>query len=353
VTATSLEAKFRQLRLDVGLKPDRKDASAQAWKQAIGTNRICARFALLPAPKPRWGRMGLSAIGQVAILVFLLVLPLIFPPQIQTALKFDVVELMQPVTEIPVALPAPPPPKIKPKVPPPEPKPVIPEPVQLNSQQPHIFLSPKPEPQKIHTMEARPVELNASFEQVKIDAAADQPRRPKEDVQVGILGGPPTAAVVAAVKKVQTGGLGDPNGIAGPGSPNRRANINAIGSPVLPPGGGTGNGSAGPAGTPATVAEGHPQKMLASGSPVYVLSKPNPIYTAEGRTLRIEGDVILEVVFLASGQLQVVRVVSGLGHGLDEAAIQAAKEIRFKPANRDGQPVDSTARLRIEFRVTR
>ena len=62
---------------------------------------------------------------------------------------------------------------------------------------------------------------------------------------------------------------------------------------------------------------------------------------------------MLEVVFLASGQIQVVRVVSGLGHGLDEAAIAAAKQIRFNPAKRNGQAVDFPARVRIEFRLSK
>jgi protein TonB len=44
-------------------------------------------------------------------------------------------------------------------------------------------------------------------------------------------------------------------------------------------------------------------------------------------------------------------VVSSLGHGLDESAIEAAKQIRFKPAKREGQPVDFPARVRIEFRL--
>lgn len=62
---------------------------------------------------------------------------------------------------------------------------------------------------------------------------------------------------------------------------------------------------------------------------------------------------MLEVVFLASGQLQVTRVVSGLGHGLDEAAIQAARQIRFRPAKQNGNAIDSAARVRIEFRLSK
>jgi len=47
----------------------------------------------------------------------------------------------------------------------------------------------------------------------------------------------------------------------------------------------------------------------------------------------------------------VVRVIRGLGHGLDEAAVQAAQQIHFKPALQDGQPADSTAVLHIVFQL--
>ena len=70
------------------------------------------------------------------------------------------------------------------------------------------------------------------------------------------------------------------------------------------------------------------------------------------KKLHIEGEVLLEVVFESSGKLHVVRVVRGLGHGLDEAAIQAAEQIHFKPALHDGQPADSNAVLHILFQLT-
>lgn len=85
--------------------------------------------------------------------------------------------------------------------------------------------------------------------------------------------------------------------------------------------------------------------------PVEILSKPNPAYTPEARRLRVEGEVVLDVIFSASGELRVLRLVRGLGHGLDEAALRAAEQIVFKPARRDGQPVDSRAMLRIIFRL--
>jgi TonB family protein len=85
--------------------------------------------------------------------------------------------------------------------------------------------------------------------------------------------------------------------------------------------------------------------------PAEVISKPTPAYTAEARNLRIEGEVVLEVVFEASGSLRIVKVVQGLGHGLDEEAVRAAQRIRFKPAVRDGQPSDSTALVHIIFQL--
>ena len=85
--------------------------------------------------------------------------------------------------------------------------------------------------------------------------------------------------------------------------------------------------------------------------PAEVISKPTPAYTPEARNLRIEGEVVLEVVFEASGKLRIVRVVQGLGHGLDESAVHAAEQIRFKPAKRDGQPSDYTALVHIVLQL--
>jgi len=380
----------RKTTMGVGFEANRsRSANPQAWKNAIGTKSIPARLALLPEPKRRWDRIGLSAGVQLAIFGFLLIIPLLFPNQMKTALNFRVTELMQPVTEIPVAPPPPPPPKIKAKVTPPEPKPVEPEPVKLNPKQTHVFLAAKVEPPKPKTLDAKPVELNPVFEPVKIDTPANQPKRPKDDVKVGVMssGSAAPATVVAPVNKVQTGGFGDPNGVPGKGDPNKATNVNRLGSPALPGGPGYGNGTGGAKGIRGTVAStgfGNgtanpppapkrgalqstgfadqtvaapeaPKKKASTGegttTPVDILEKPRPEYTAEGRSLRIEGDVVLEMVFLANGSIQVNRVVSGLGHGLDEAATRAAQQIKFKPAKREGQAVDFPARVRIEFRL--
>ena len=86
-------------------------------------------------------------------------------------------------------------------------------------------------------------------------------------------------------------------------------------------------------------------------SPVEITFKPNPVYTEEARALKLEGEVLLEVSFSANGTLHVNRVVRGLGHGLDEAAVTAASRMRFKPALRYGTPVDSTAVVHVTFQL--
>jgi TonB family protein len=86
--------------------------------------------------------------------------------------------------------------------------------------------------------------------------------------------------------------------------------------------------------------------------PVEIVFKPTPEYTEEARSARIEGTVSLELEFTAAGEVRVLRIVRGLGHGLDEAAQRAALRIRFKPALSDGTPVDSRATVHITFRLS-
>ncbi|HEX4545774.1 MAG TPA: energy transducer TonB [Candidatus Acidoferrum sp.] len=377
----------RKTTMGVGFEANRgRSGDPEAWKRTIGTKAVAARLELLPDSKPRWDRIGVSAASQLAILGFLLLIPLIYPEKMRTVLNLRPTELMQPVTLVPVAPEPPPPPKVKAKAPPVV-KPEVPEPVKLNPRQTHVFLTAKAELPKVKTIDAKPVELNPVLEAAKVDLPANQPKRPKEDVKVGNLGSgsAATPTVVAPVNKVQTGGFGDPNGIAGKGDPNKATNVNRLGSPALPGGPGYGNGTGGDKGIRGTVAstgfgnstaippstkrgtvvasgfgdqtvaaEAPKKKAAATGeatTAVEILEKPRPEYTVEGRAQKIEGDVVIDMVFLANGTVQVNRVISGLGHGLDESATRAAQQIKFKPAKRDGQPVDFPARVRIEFRL--
>jgi TonB family protein len=204
----------------------------------------------------------------------------------------------------------------------------------------------------------------------------------------------PTLQNVKA-RDVQTGGFGDPNGIRGVGDGKGKLVAAAVGSFDLPGGPGNGNGTGGARGLKGAIASAgfgngvatsnpgrvvggtaargaiqqggfgdsrapveQPKLVRASltntvppTSPVAVLSKPQPVYTDEARSLKIEGEVLLEVLFTASGEARVSRVMRGLGHGLDEAATRAASHIRFLPAKRDGKPVDSTAVIHVVFQL--
>jgi TonB family protein len=82
-----------------------------------------------------------------------------------------------------------------------------------------------------------------------------------------------------------------------------------------------------------------------------ILQKPVPAYTSEARLRKLEGEVLLEALFSATGQVRVLRVLRGLGYGLDENAIQAAANIRFRPATERSQPVDTVAVVRIGFQL--
>jgi TonB family protein len=197
--------------------------------------------------------------------------------------------------------------------------------------------------------------------------------------------------MAAAPQKVQTGGFGDPNGVPASDNHGRPVTIAQAGSYDMPYG----------PGYPATAradrmapAAWSPAPVLAAASPPAIVPaqfpvraarfaraasetptwsrsaaqtksaepavktlpaeitfKPRPVYTDEGRQLKIEGEVLLDVVFSASGQIRIVKVVRGLGHGLDESAVHAAEKIQFKPAQKDGHPADFEAVLHIEFQL--
>ena len=391
--ATMIAEPPKSRSLGVGFSSNRsRTGNPEAWKQNIGSRQVPARLALLPDAKPNWHRVGFSAAVQLTILGFFLIVPMLYPEQMKTAIQYSYTAIAQPVTMIPVAPPPPPPapPKVKAVVPKPTPPP--PEPPKLNPKQPHIFadlVAPKTLKPKVEKVEIKDPDMSPKFEAVKIDVKENGPKRPKDDVKVNNLnsGSAAPATVVAPVEKVQTGGFGDPNGVAGKGDPKHATTVARLGSPALPGGEGYGNGTGGKKGIAGTVAstgfgngtanpppsgkkgtvvstgfanaadaaaEAPKKKQQATGgadtSPT-ILDKPKPEYTAEGRSLRIEGDVVVDMVFLANGTVQINHVISGLGHGLDEAAVRSAQQIKFKPAKRAGEPVDFPARVRIEFRL--
>jgi TonB family protein len=244
-----------------------------------------------------------------------------------------------------------------------------------------VHRTPAPEP-----IEAPKVVVNQfATPQLKAPVSGARPQL----LHTGDFAGSSVAPTVnAAVEKVQTGGFGDPNGLKGTGKTGAKLYAAQAGSFDMPVGAGQGNGSGGAKGLKGTVASAdfgngvatsgkgdgrsggagistggfgaeevvHGTKIAQADSgpattPVEITFKPSPVYTDEARGLKLEGEVLLEVMFGANGSLHVNRIVRGLGHGLDEAAIAAANKMRFKPALRMGQPIDSTAVVHVLFQI--
>ena len=83
-----------------------------------------------------------------------------------------------------------------------------------------------------------------------------------------------------------------------------------------------------------------------------VLYKPTPVYTAEARSMHLEGVVAVRLKVRADGGVQVEGVTSGLGHGLDEAAVQAVQGTRFKPAtDASGAAVEWEGVVNVAFQL--
>ena len=338
-------------------------------------------FSLLPDKRPPWGQFLLSMVTQAGLIVGLFWVGVLHPeiliPPRHDYQTIALVNTPAPVDHQPAPLSV-----IKPDyTPPPDP---------LPSQ---AFQVPRPEVKP----KALPPDPPAA---PKIEVAAKPqalppiaPAVPRRLVHTDSFstGSSATPTIAQAPKNVQTGGFGDPNGVPARPNDGKPVNIAQTGSFDLPSGPGNGNGTEGAKGSPGVVASagfGNGTAVGGDGTssvnttrgtvrqsgfgdaetvtvaslqpkqdltpqimPAEVTFKPNPLYTTEAKQLRIQGEVLLEVVFESSGKLRVLRVISGLGHGLDEAAVRAAEQIRFKPALRDGQPADSTAVLHIVFQL--
>jgi len=82
-----------------------------------------------------------------------------------------------------------------------------------------------------------------------------------------------------------------------------------------------------------------------------VLVKPEPQYTEDARRNQITGSVVLRVVFSRTGEVTAIRAIQALPFGLTERAIAAARQIRFRPAIRDGRPVNVYMQLEYNFNL--
>jgi TonB family protein len=82
-----------------------------------------------------------------------------------------------------------------------------------------------------------------------------------------------------------------------------------------------------------------------------IVFKGEPFYTDDGRQHRVSGTVTLEAVFAENGYVTNITVTRALPNGLTESAIDAARNIRFFPAEKDGKPVSQRTALEYNFSV--
>lgn len=82
-----------------------------------------------------------------------------------------------------------------------------------------------------------------------------------------------------------------------------------------------------------------------------VLAKPEPQYTEDARRNLVMGTVVLRVVFSRTGEVTNIRAIQALPFGLTERAIAAARLIRFRPATKDGRPVNVSMQLEYNFNL--
>ncbi len=352
----------------------------QATPQALPSSRTSSRtltLGLLPEPQTRWGRFVLGYSVQTTVLAFFVLTALLYPEMLVVPMHdyhfIGLVSAPAPVPQEPAPVKEFPAPKVS--------EPVTPQPDAMRVPEELVQKKP-PVPE-----EQAPKVTLAAEKQTLPNVTPIIPRPPVK-TNVFSTGSSATPTMAAAPAKVQTGGFGDPNGLPATETHGRPVTIAQSGGIDMPYGPGYGNGtggshgargvvastgfgngvatgySSGVSGTRSTIRQAgfgeadvvavQPKAKaapVANTLPVEIVYKPRPVYTDEGRKLKIEGEVLLEVVFSASGQIHIVKVLHGLGHGLDESAVQAAEKIQFKPAQKDGRPADFEAVLHIEFQL--
>ncbi len=332
-------------------------------------------FGLLPEPEGRTASFITSTAINLAVLIVCVIVGLTAKRVAEQ--HFEVTELILPDHP-------PSPPKVRPaEMPPTPPPPKLPE---VHLEAPRINL-PRPQPKA--ALKAIEMQAKLKMPAMKVRSAivlAPQPKpalaaatpavRPKvqgktEEVHLGQMFGvkpnpnatrPATVAALGNPYGGMQGAAVDPRGkVASTGIGNgMRAGSNQgvvgrVASAGIPGESGAGSYSHGRVGsanmpgmTTGTAAKTASESQSTS---LEVLYKPPARYTPEARQLHIEGQVVLRVTFLASGQVVVDGVIHGLGHGLDQEAQREAEQIRFRPATRDGRPVNLTTNIIITFQL--
>lgn len=291
--------------------------------------------------------------------------------------RFEQSQLIVPVSEPPkpkVKLPPPPkidlptPPKIEyeqPKIVAPVPPKPEPKPIQMEAKlespvmkqaKPNIILAPQPKAALTAAMPAQNASVKASTAPVHFGqtfGATPNPNanRPATIAAIGNPYGGNQGPAVAPHGVVGSTGIG--NGLKSGSNSGVVGRVASAGIPGAAHGTSAVQGRVASAGIPQTTQAVAVQQSVAqvSSTSLEILSKPAVQYTSEARQLHVQGDVVLRVTFTAAGQVVVQGVVRGLGHGLDEEARRVAQQMRFRPATRNGHPVDLTTNITITFQL--
>lgn len=161
----------------------------------------------------------------------------------------------------------------------------------------------------------------------------------------------------------------EPTLIIPPDTQVPNVNMNVWGDPLAkigPPSGGPGSGGGIGTGSGGGVGPGRgagygPGEGGGFGGGVFrvgggvsapvVLYKVDPEYSDEARKAKYSGTVVLYIEVDTTGKARNIRVVRGIGLGLDEKAIEAVNKWRFKPGLKDGKPVVVAAHIEVNFRL--
>ncbi len=168
-----------------------------------------------------------------------------------------------------------------------------------------------------------------------------------KDLKAPVYGDPRSRSDVPSKGPGEGGGIGTNQGLGvgegnGPGfGPGEKGNMGGDSRAIG--GGGIGGG---PDGSPD-----HPFRGSQVDQRARLLLKPEPQYTEEARKSNTSGRVILRVIFSSNGEVVQIRAVQTLPFGLTERAITAARQIKFVPAMKGGQPVSVFMQLEYNFNL--
>ena len=83
--------------------------------------------------------------------------------------------------------------------------------------------------------------------------------------------------------------------------------------------------------------------------PAEILQRVEPRYSDSAKSLQIEGVVWIQAMIKIDGSIDVLRVVEGLGYGLDTNALIAIRQWKFRPGTKDGVPAELIQNIPVEF----